>query len=109
MNVDSDVPTFESSRGCSWIDLTLCNSTLAQKIRGWTCGEEASCADHNIIFFETDSRANSCKTKQCTAKRYNTKAERWVTFTYNLARNLKENSDCPDDTSDWTVYDNEIR
>jgi hypothetical protein len=25
-----------------------------------------------------------------------------------LARNLKENFDCPDDTSDWTVCDNEI-
>ena len=72
------------------------------------CGEEASCANHNIIFFEIDSRANSCKTKQCTAKRYKTKDERWGTFTYNLARNLKENFDCLDDTSDWTVYDNEI-
>jgi hypothetical protein len=35
MNMDSDVPTFESSRGRSWIDLTLCNSTIARKIRGW--------------------------------------------------------------------------
>ena len=33
MRVDSDVPTFESSRGRSWIDLRLCNSTLAQKMR----------------------------------------------------------------------------
>jgi len=32
MNEDSDVPTFESIRGRSWIDLTLCNSTQAQKI-----------------------------------------------------------------------------
>jgi hypothetical protein len=34
MNEDSDVPTLESSRGRSWIDLTLCNSTIAQKIGG---------------------------------------------------------------------------
>jgi hypothetical protein len=76
MNGDSDVPTFESSRGRSWIDLTLCNSTLAQKRRGWTCGEEVNCADHNTKFFEIDSWANGCKTKQYTAKRCKTKAER---------------------------------
>jgi hypothetical protein len=51
MNEDSDVPMFESSRGRGWIDLTLCNSTIAQKVGGWSCGEEVSCADHNIIFF----------------------------------------------------------
>jgi hypothetical protein len=51
MNEDSEVPMFESRRGRSWIDLTLCKSTLAQKIRGWTFGEEVSCADHNMIFF----------------------------------------------------------
>jgi len=36
------------------------------------------------------------------------KAERWGTFTYNLASNLKKNFDCLDDTSDWSVRDNEI-
>jgi len=51
LNVDSDVPTFEGSKGHNWIDLTLCNSTLAQKMRGWTCGEEVSCANHTILYF----------------------------------------------------------
>jgi len=108
MNGDSDVPTFESSRGRSWIDLTLCNSTLAQKIWGWACGEEVSCADHNTISFEIDSWTNGSKTKQYTAKRYKTEAEKWGTFTYNLASNLKEKFDCLEDTSDWSVCDNEI-
>ena len=58
MNEHSDVPTFESSRGHSWINLTLRNSKLAQKIGGWSCGEEVSCADHKIILFEIDSWAN---------------------------------------------------
>jgi len=80
MNVDSDIPTLESTRGRSWIDLTLCNSTLAQKIRGWTCGEEVSCADHNIIFFEIDSWVNGKWTKQNSAKSYITKAEKLGTL-----------------------------
>jgi len=100
MNVDSNVPTFESRRGRSWIDLTLCNSTLAQKMRGWTWGEEVSCADHNIIFFEIDSRANGNSTKQHTVKRYNTKAEKRGIFTHNLAKSLKENFDCREDMTD---------
>jgi len=69
MNVDSDVSTFESSRGRSWIDLTLCNNTLAEKMGGWTCGEEVCCADQNIIFFEIDSRASGKWTKQHIVKR----------------------------------------
>ena len=108
MNADSDVPTFESTRGRSWIDLTLCNSTLAQKIRGWTCGEEVSCADHNIIFFEIDSWANGKWTKQYTAKRYIMKAEKWEPFTHNLEKNPTEEFDCAEDIRDWTARDNEI-
>jgi hypothetical protein len=108
MNSDSKVPTFESSRGHSWIELTLCNSTLAQKIRNWTCGEEVSCADHNIIFFEIYSRANGNTIPQHKAKRYRTKDERWETFTHNLTKNLKGNFNCPDVNSDWTECDNEL-
>jgi len=80
MNVDSDVPTFGSTRGRSWIDLTLCNSTLAQKIRGRTCGEQVSCAEHNIMFFEMDSWVNGKWTKKNAAKRYITKAEKMGTL-----------------------------
>ena len=107
MNVDSEIPTFQGSRGRTCIDLTLCNSTLAQKMRVGTCGEEVSCAE-NIKFFENDSRANGKWTKQHTVKRKNTKAEKWGTFTHNLAKNLKENFDCAKDMTDWTARDKEI-
>ena len=54
MNEVTDIPTFETTRGRSWIDLTLCNNMLAQKTSGWTCSEEESCADRNIIFFDIE-------------------------------------------------------
>jgi len=41
-------------------------------------------------------------------KRYNTKAEKWGTFTHNLAKNLKENFECPEDMTDWTARDKDI-
>jgi len=68
MNVDSDVPSSKAAEGASGSTLH-CNSTLTQKIRVWMCGEEVSCADHNIIFFEIDSWANGKWTNQYTAKR----------------------------------------
>ena len=88
--------------------LTLYNSTLAQKIRGWTCGEEVSCADHNIIFFWNWFMGKCKRTKQYNTKRYIMKAEKWEPFTHNLAKNLIEKSDYPEDIRDWTARDNEI-
>jgi len=41
-------------------------------------------------------------------KRYITKAEKWEPFTHNLAKNLIEKFDCPEDIRDWTACDNEI-
>jgi tRNA A37 threonylcarbamoyladenosine synthetase subunit TsaC/SUA5/YrdC len=32
MNEETSIPTFETIRGRSWIDLTLCNNILAQKL-----------------------------------------------------------------------------
>jgi hypothetical protein len=55
INEATDIPTFQTNRGQSWIDLTLSNNILAQKTRGWTCGEEESCAENKIIFFEIES------------------------------------------------------
>jgi len=51
MNVRTNIPTFETIRGRSWTDLTLCKNILAQKIVGCSCGDEESSVDHKIIFF----------------------------------------------------------
>jgi hypothetical protein len=60
MNEAKSIPTFEIIRGCSWIDLTLCNNILAQSTRGWTCGEEESCSDHKLICFDIATKKQSC-------------------------------------------------
>jgi hypothetical protein len=86
INVETDIPTFETNRGRSWIDLTLCNNILAQKTRGWTCGEEESCADHKIIFFDIESMAVDGNATHHLWKRYNTKADNWGTFVNKLVK-----------------------
>jgi hypothetical protein len=48
MNEVTGIPTFKTIRGCSWIDLTLCNNVLAQNTRRWMCGEEEISSDQKL-------------------------------------------------------------
>ena len=101
-------PPFEKrcSRGRRWIDLTLCNNILAQKTSGRTCGEEESCADHKILFFDTDAVEVDGNAKHYPEKRYFTKTDNWGTFVDKLEMNLLANyRNCP---NDLTKCDEEI-
>jgi hypothetical protein len=91
---ETGIPSFETNRGCSWIELTLCTSKLAQKTRRWTFGEEESCADHKIIFFDIETISNEGNATHHFRKCYNTKGDNWGTFVHNLVQNLVKNSDC---------------
>jgi len=101
----TDIPKFETNTGRSWIDLTLSNNILAQKTREWTCGEEESCADHKIIFFEIESTEVSGISTCHPGKSYLTKADKWGTFIYKLAENLLRDFNCRSNTNDLTTSD----
>ena len=58
MNEATETPTFQSNRGSSRIDLTITNSKLVRFVSDWTCGEEESCSDHNIVNFKIASVNN---------------------------------------------------
>ena len=90
INTETGIPSFETNRGRSWIDLTLCNSKLSQNIKGWTCGEEESCADHKICF-DIKSRDPGRYAKHFIRKRYSTKEDNWGTFESNLVNKLFRN------------------
>ena len=75
INTETGIPSFETNRGPSWIDLTLCNSQLTQNTKRWTCGEEESCADHKIICFDIESRDPGIYDQHFIWKRYNTKVD----------------------------------
>ena len=75
MNVGTSITNFETIRGRSWIDLTLCNSILTQKTSGWTCGDEESCADHKIIFFNIVAESSNGNAVHYPRKRYLMKTE----------------------------------
>jgi exonuclease III len=51
MNEDSELNTFQSSRGLSNIDLTISNNKLLKEVQEWKICEEESFSDHIIIQF----------------------------------------------------------
>ena len=108
MNEPLDIPTFETTSGHSWIDLTLSNNILPHKIRVWTCGEEESCADHKIILFDIEAIQVGCNAKHYSGKRYFTGTEDWGPFVDKLATNLLANFNCRDCPNDLTKCDEEL-
>ena len=85
INEETDIPTFETNRGRSWVDITLSNNILAQKTRGWTCGEKESCAVDKI-FFEIEYSKVTCIATYHPEKRYHTKADKWGAFVNKLVK-----------------------
>jgi len=108
MNEATDIPTFETTRGQSWIDLTLCNNILAQKTSGWTCSEEESCAEHKILFFDIEAVEVSGNAQQYPGKCCFTNTDDWVTFVDKLAMNLLANFNCRNCPNDLTKCDEEL-
>jgi len=109
MNEAAGIPTFETIRGRSWINLTLRNNILARKTSGWTCGKDESCGDHKIIFFNIDAEESGSDAIYYTGKRYHTKPEDWGKFVNKLAMNLLSNFNCLDYSNDLIKCDEELR
>jgi hypothetical protein len=108
MNEANDVPTFETIRGRSWIDLTISNNILAKNTRRWTCGEEESCSDHKLILFDIEGGTLDCNTFIHARKLYLIKAEDWHQFENKLVTNMLSSFNCVNNTSDLTQCDEEL-
>jgi hypothetical protein len=108
MKEAAGIPSFKTIRGRSWIDLILCNNILARKTSGWTCGEEESCADHNIVFFNIEAEKSGGNAIYYPGKRYHTKTEDWEKFVNKLATSLLSNFNCLDYSNGLTKSDEEL-
>jgi hypothetical protein len=83
MKEATDISTLETIRGCSWIDLTLCNNILAQNTTSWTYREEESCSDHKLILFDIEPGTSGYNAFTYARKRYQKKQ--------NVGENLRRN------------------
>jgi hypothetical protein len=48
---DRSEPTFETTRGRGYVDLTIVNNQLIRRVMDWTCDKQESCSNHKIITF----------------------------------------------------------
>jgi hypothetical protein len=72
----------------SSIDLTIANSRLVRYVSDWTCGEEESCSDHNIVNFKIASVNNGKGKMNYMGVRYITNQEGYKKFDNNLVANF---------------------
>lgn len=54
LNCNTNVTTYESSRGTSNVDLTITNNMMLPLVRNWTCSNDVSCSDHRLIEFSIE-------------------------------------------------------
>lgn len=89
INIDNGVPTFESSRGNSRVDLTVTNNTILRKVGEWQSGEQESCSDHKIITFKIQDPSVGTKQRDIHVRtRYIVKEENLKKFDNALKTNL---------------------
>jgi len=102
LNESNEVPTFQSNRGSSQIDLTITNSRLVRYVSDWIC-EEESCSDHNIVYFRIERINNRKGAMNHTGTRYITKQENYMKFDVNLATNFISTFNCTHTTNPNTL------
>ena len=89
MNEERGIPTFETRRGRSWMDLTVCNSNIAKSTSEWTCGEVESLSDHKLIFFSIVIGKLDYNLVSHLSKRYLTKPEDFQKYEAILESNVQ--------------------
>lgn len=92
-NTNIGIPSFETARGRSWIDLTISNHILLGHITDWNIGEEESCSDHKLISFKIGG-INPTRTKTFQRMRYITTEEGYIKFNSQLATHLRSTFKC---------------
>ncbi|KAJ4438366.1 hypothetical protein ANN_14308 [Periplaneta americana] len=96
MNENVAAPTFETIRGKSRIDLTICDSLILGYFEDWRCGEEESCCDHNNITFKINiKKSYYCgETENYTGYKFNTKTGDMRKFDDRLKANVVNKFQC---------------
>lgn len=85
-NESSKLPTFETSNGCSWIDLTI---TKNFEVSNWDVDPEESLSDHRYIKYDIQFD----RTKEgSNYPRYNFKKTNWERFVEFVLSNIKVNT-----------------
>ena len=108
MNKATETTTFQSNRGSSCIDLTIANSRLVRYVSDWTCREEESCSDHNIVNFKIASVNSGKGEMNYMGVRYIINHQDYKKFDTNLAAKFISTFNCINKT-DPNKLDKELQ
>lgn len=110
INIDNGIPTFETGRASSRIDLTIVNSALLRLIVDWESGEQESCADHKIITFRVQNCNSDTNNQEInyTRTRYIVKEEQFQKFNNILKEKLAQTFNCESGSTDLQKLEAEI-
>ncbi|GBM50983.1 hypothetical protein AVEN_114631-1 [Araneus ventricosus] len=86
INEEDSLPTFDGSRGNSWVDLTICDPNFHNSIFQWKVDIEPTGSDHNSISFTLYSE----KSKYRLQRRLNCNKINISKLRSSLARDLSE-------------------
>ncbi|XP_023212518.1 uncharacterized protein LOC111615322 [Centruroides sculpturatus] len=84
-------PTFTSSRGESWIDVTTCNEDLFPYIINWRVMEEDSISEHAYIAYEIVGAGNNNISVFNNRRRFDVSKANWEEIQHFLQEHLNEN------------------
>jgi len=91
INDDSPTRTFQSTRGESYIDLTIVNNQMLPDVTGWENAEVESASEHNILKFIINPEADKFNEGHTPEPKYITKEKQHTEFYNNLFDAISKN------------------
>ncbi len=88
LNNNENTPTFYTTRGESYIDLTLINANSAPYVHNWKVLEIDSISDHRYIVFDINDQIPEIKFKSTV--KYNTSKANWDQFNRDIYQKFTE-------------------
>jgi hypothetical protein len=107
---DRSEPTFEMTRGSSYVDLMIVNNELIRHVTNWTCSKQESCSDHKIITFNLGMVRQEKPTSNTdyAGIRYMIENGDFRKFEATLVFNLFSNFNCENNKKDVEKIDWEL-
>lgn len=101
LNEADDLPTYDCSRGHSWIDLTIVNKEVSWD--EWQVLEEETLSDHRAIWFEVEICGEEGKvcTQETARLIFNKKKANWDNFVDHLEGSARDLERCENLGERW--------
>ena len=103
-------PTFETTRGSSYVDLRIINNQLLGCVTHWTCDIQERCSDNKILTFNLGMvrQDKTINNTDCVGLRYIIKNEDFRKFEAILASNMMTKFNCENNKEGLEKIDQEL-